>query len=80
MLGMIDRDPNVDGHVMQVLDGGGGVVEDDVDGCTHHRQRRAQFVGGIGDEPPLAVESALEPVEHLVEGLGQLLELVARPA
>ena len=34
-------------------------------------------MGGVGDEPLLALERGLEPAEHLVERLGQLAELVA---
>jgi hypothetical protein len=33
-------------------------------------------VGGIGHEPLLAVEGGLEPAEEVVEGIGQLLQLV----
>ena len=37
-------------------------------------------MGCVGDEAPLALERGLEPAEHLVEGLGQLAELVAGAA
>jgi len=33
-------------------------------------------VGGVGDESALAVEGVVEALEHDVEGVGQLLELV----
>ena len=56
------------------------VVQDDVDGRAHDRERGAKFVGGVGDEPLLALERGLEPVEHLVEGLGEFVELVAGAA
>jgi hypothetical protein len=33
---------------------------------------------GVGDEPLLAFERGLKPAEHLIEGLGQFTELIAR--
>ena len=39
-------------------------------------QRGAQLVRGVGDEPALGVEGDVEPGQHVVEGVGQLLELV----
>ena len=42
------------------------------------RQRRAQLVRSVGDEVTLAVERALEPVEHVVERVGERPDLVAR--
>ena len=36
-----------------------------------HGQRRAQLVGGVGDERPLARERLREAVEHVVEGVGE---------
>ena len=35
-------------------------------------------MGGVRDEPLLPLERRLEPVEHLVEGLGEFVEFVAR--
>ena len=43
-----------------------------------HRDRRAQLVAGVGDEAPLAVVGAAQPVEHLVERLAEPADLVAR--
>ena len=40
------------------------------------RQRRAQLVAGVVDEPPLALERLLEAAEHRVQGLAQAPELV----
>jgi hypothetical protein len=51
--------------------------EHDVIGRTHDGERGAQLVAGVGDELPLARESSLEAIEHVVEGVGQLAELVA---
>ena len=42
----------------------------------HPRQRRAQLVGGVGDEPLLALGRAFETVEHGVHRLGQPGDLV----
>ena len=49
-----------------------GVGEGHVDLGPQHRQRRAQLVAGVGDEPALRVERRLQPVEHRVEARGQL--------
>ena len=35
-------------------------------------------MGGVGDEPLLALERGLEPAQHVVEGFGQFAELVTR--
>jgi signal transduction histidine kinase len=35
-------------------------------------------VRGVGDELPLGLERAVQPFEHLVEGVGELLQLVVR--
>ena len=44
------------------------------------RQRRAQLVRRVGREALLARERVVEPVEHVVEVVGELLELVAAAA
>ncbi|MCQ0012228.1 hypothetical protein LUX73_51395 [Actinomadura madurae] len=43
------------------------------------RERGAQLVRGVRDEPALPVERPRQPAEHRVEGVGQLLDVVARP-
>ena len=43
------------------------------------RQRRAQFVGGIGRESLLFGDLCFEPLEHGVEGVGEFAELIAAP-
>lgn len=40
------------------------------------RERGPQLVRGVRDEPLLGGEGPLQPVQHLVEGVGELLELV----
>ena len=40
------------------------------------RERRAQLVGGVGDELALERKRALQPAKQLVEGVCELLELV----
>ena len=80
MLGAVDRRADVGAHAAQVGRGAVGVVEHDVDGRAHHGEGGPQLVGRVRDEPPLSVEGALEPIEHLVERLGKLVELVGRTA
>jgi len=43
------------------------VAAQDVDVRLEARQRRAQLVGGVGDEAPLCLERLLERAEHRVE-------------
>lgn len=43
------------------------------------RQGRTQLVRGVPDEPLLRGEGPLQPVQHVVEGVGELLELVVGP-
>jgi len=44
------------------------------------RQRSAELVGRIRDEPPLGIDRLLECPEHRVEGGAQPGELVASPS
>jgi hypothetical protein len=76
-LGVIDRGADVRRHAAQVAGRAVRVSQHDVDRRAHDRQRGAQFVRGVGDEPLLAFERGLEPAEHLVERLGQFAQLVA---
>ena len=48
-----------------------------VEQCLRDRQRGAQFVGGVGCESPLFADVGFEPLEHGVEGVGQLAELIS---
>ena len=48
--------------------------------AADHRQRSAQLVRGVGHERALAGERVGEPVEHVVERVGQHPHLVALPA
>ena len=53
-----------------------GIVAGDVEKCVRDRQRRAQFVGGVGCESLLLDHVCFESHEHGVEGVGELAELV----
>ena len=44
------------------------------------RQRRAQLMRGVGDELALGGERLGQPVEHVVEGLGEHVDLAAAEA
>ena len=44
---------------------------------AEHRQRRAELVRGVGDEIALTAEAALQPVEHVIERLGENRHLSA---
>ena len=52
------------------------IVAGDIEKCLGDRQRRAQFVGGVGCESLLFGDVCLEPGEHGVEGVGEFAELV----
>ena len=77
VLGVIDRGADVGRHGAQVAGRAVRVAQHDVDGGAHDGERGAQFMGGVGDEPLLALERGLKPAEHLVERLGQLAQFVA---
>ena len=64
----------------QVLHGGFGVGERDLEQCPPGGERGPQFVGGVGDEVPLRLERCLQPPEQVVESLAELGELVAAAA
>jgi hypothetical protein len=53
------------------------VLQGDLDEGAVDGQRGAELVGGVGDEAALAVEGgAVEALQHGVEGVGEVLELV----
>ncbi len=45
--------------------------------AANDRDRRAQLVADVVEQPTLTVERPLEPVEHRVEGAGELGDVVA---
>ena len=65
-------------HLPQLVDAGVPVGQGHLDLGPDHRQRGAQLVRGVGDEPALGVEGGLQPVQHLVERVGQVGHLVPR--
>ena len=77
-LGVADGLADLDGHRDQFLARGLRPGQDDVHRRAHDGQRRAELMAGVGDELPLAGKRAVEPFEHRVEGVGELLQLVAR--
>src|SRR5699024_8922949 len=54
------------------------LFERDLQRGARGRQWRAQLVGGVGDETLLLGERRLEPVEHGVDRVAELLDLVGR--
>ena len=52
------------------------IGEQDVGFTAHDRERRAELVGDLGREAPLRDERLFQTVEHVVEGVGEILELV----
>jgi len=46
-----------------------GLAGGDVDRGANHRQRRAQLVGGVGDEAALSLERGIESGEQVVDGV-----------
>jgi hypothetical protein len=76
--GVIDGLADVDRHRHQFEVCRLRLGEDDVDRGAHDGQWRAKFVAGVGDELPLAAERAIEPLEHDIEGVGELAQFVAR--
>ncbi len=53
------------------------IVAGNVEERLRDRQRRAQFVGGVGRESLLFGDVSFELAEHGVEGVGELAELVS---
>ena len=62
-------DPSADGvaHLVARQQAGGPVQA---------RERRAQVVGDVRDEPPLALDAALHRLGHAVDGIAELRHLV----
>ena len=65
-------------HAAQLGGRGVGIGERHFDLGTDHGQRCAQLVARVGDEAALAVEGGGQAVEHPVDGVGQVAQLVAR--
>ena len=55
------------------------IVAGDVEEGLRDRQRGAQFVGGVGGESLLFGDVGFEPREEAVDGVGEILQLVAGP-
>ena len=53
------------------------IVAGHVEQCLRDRERRAQFVGGVGCESLLFGDVCFEPREHGVEGVGEFAELIS---
>ncbi len=79
-LAAVDRLTHRLAHRAQLADARVAVRQRDVDLGAHDRQRRAQLVRGARDEPPLARERPVETLEHPIEGVRELLELVGGAA
>ncbi|HYZ77910.1 MAG TPA: hypothetical protein VE596_11110 [Gaiellaceae bacterium] len=58
------------------LDGGIRVAERDLGECLSTGERGAQLVRGVGDELPLGGEGGFQAIEKVIEGVGELLQLV----
>ena len=55
-----------------------GLRDRDVEGGAHHRQRGAQLVRGVGDEPSLRVKRRLQAFQQPVDRVGEQAQLIAR--
>jgi hypothetical protein len=85
LLGLGEHDEVVHdpAHPLQLIgDQGGGVapvgrvVAHQLQVPADDRDRRAELVAGVVQEPPLSGEGRLQPVQHVVEGPGQLGDVV----
>ena len=56
---------------LDVLAAGMPLAAEHLELAPDRGQGRAQLVRGVGDEAALASEGILQPVEHVIEGLGQ---------
>ncbi len=86
-----ERQQRID-HLLEVLLGGEHALvgrtqrgevrvrvgERDLDQGSLAGQRRAQLVRGVGDELALRFEGSVEPLEQVIEGVPEFLELVLR--
>jgi hypothetical protein len=63
-------------HVTQVTLARIWIVKSIFDLRPHNRERRAQLVGGIRDEAALTRKRLVEAIEHRVERVGELSQLV----
>ena len=55
------------------------ILAGDVEEGLRHRQRGTQLMGRVGREPLLFGDVCLEPREQAVDGVGEILQLVAGP-
>ncbi len=75
-LGPVDRAPHAHGHVLELHHGRGRLGQGHVDRGAHHGQRRTELVRGVGHKAALGGERRVQALQHAVEGVGQLLQLV----
>ena len=54
------------------------IVERNVYLGGQHGERRPKFVGRIGDESTLCIEGGVEPIEHRVDRVGEIVQLIRR--
>ena len=55
-----------------------GLRDRDVEGGAHHRQRGAQIMRGVCDEPSLRVKRRLQAIQQPVDRIGEQAQLIAR--
>jgi hypothetical protein len=75
-LGPVDGPAHPGGHVFQLPGIPARLGQRDVDGGAHDGQRGTQLVRGVRDEAALGGERAVEAFQHVVERIGEFLELV----
>jgi len=79
LLGLVHRGAHSGQGRLELCGSAGGPGQAHVDQRAHLGQRCAQLVRGVGHEPALAGERRVQPGEHRVERVGQLLQLVGWP-
>ena len=77
-LGALDGTAHDLGGGLELLPSRVRIVEGDVDLGADDGERRAQLVRGVGDELPLRLERDLQAIQHRVELVGEVLQLVRR--
>ena len=77
--GEVDR-PRVDGlkPIEELVGVAARIAARHLEQGPRDRERRAQFVRSVGGEPLLAGDVRLQPREEVVDGIGEILQLVAR--
>ena len=77
-LGVVEIHAQLGVQLTGICGDASGLGDRDVESGAHHRQRGAQLVRGVCDEPSLGVKRRLQAFQQPVDRVGEQPQLIAR--